>query len=112
MTGRWGSERDRQSRGMSTCRRRVAALGANAGAFLAFGLSPLTAMPAAQADVLTDWVDLIIDPLVNTAPPVEALDFSAWLDPSTSQNLRRERGWDRRDIRTKPFWTPGRSGME
>jgi NADPH-dependent ferric siderophore reductase len=34
----------------------------------------------------------------------------------TIQALRKilvtERGWDRRDIRTKPFWTPGRSGME
>ena len=32
------------------------------------------------------------------------------------QTLRKilitERGWDRRDIRTKPFWTPGRTGME
>jgi NADPH-dependent ferric siderophore reductase len=26
--------------------------------------------------------------------------------------LVTERGWDRRAIRTKPFWTPGRSGME
>jgi NADPH-dependent ferric siderophore reductase len=34
----------------------------------------------------------------------------------TIQTLRKilitERGWDRRDIRTKPFWTPGRPGME
>ena len=34
----------------------------------------------------------------------------------TIQSLRKilvtERGWDRRNIRTKPFWTPGRSGME
>ncbi|MDT5324055.1 MAG: hypothetical protein QOF25_1207 [Mycobacterium sp.] len=34
----------------------------------------------------------------------------------TIQTLRRilvtERGWDRRNIRTKPFWTPGRTGME
>ncbi len=34
----------------------------------------------------------------------------------TIQTLRKiliaERGWDRRQIRTKPFWTPGRSGME
>jgi NADPH-dependent ferric siderophore reductase len=34
----------------------------------------------------------------------------------TIQTLRKilitERGWDRRDIRTKPFWTPGRTGME
>jgi NADPH-dependent ferric siderophore reductase len=34
----------------------------------------------------------------------------------TIQTLRKilvaERGWDRRAICTKPFWTPGRSGME
>ncbi|MEW5811851.1 MAG: siderophore-interacting protein [Actinomycetota bacterium] len=34
----------------------------------------------------------------------------------TIQTLRRilveERGWNRRDIRTKPFWTPDRRGME
>jgi NADPH-dependent ferric siderophore reductase len=34
----------------------------------------------------------------------------------TIQTLRKilitERGWDRRAIRTKPFWTPGRTGME
>jgi NADPH-dependent ferric siderophore reductase len=34
----------------------------------------------------------------------------------TIQSLRRiltdERGWDRRQIVTKPFWTPGRTGME
>jgi NADPH-dependent ferric siderophore reductase len=34
----------------------------------------------------------------------------------TIQTLRKilvtERGWDRRAIRTKPFWTPGRTGLE
>lgn len=34
----------------------------------------------------------------------------------TIQTLRKvlitERGWDRRQICTKPFWTPGRTGME
>jgi NADPH-dependent ferric siderophore reductase len=34
----------------------------------------------------------------------------------TIQTLRKilitERGWDRRQIRTKPFWTPGRTGLE
>jgi NADPH-dependent ferric siderophore reductase len=34
----------------------------------------------------------------------------------TIQTLRKilvnERGWDRRQIRTKPFWTPGRTGMD
>lgn len=27
-------------------------------------------------------------------------------------HLVRERGWDRRDVLTKPFWTPGRTGLE
>ncbi|NUR93357.1 MAG: siderophore-interacting protein, partial [Nonomuraea sp.] len=27
-------------------------------------------------------------------------------------HLVRERGWNRRDVRTKPFWTPGRKGMD
>ncbi len=83
MAGRRGCKRNRQSRGFAARRGRAIGMSAGAGAFLAFGLSPLTALPSAQADVLTDWVDLIIDPVVNAAPPVEALDFSAWLDPST-----------------------------
>jgi NADPH-dependent ferric siderophore reductase len=37
-------------------------------------------------------------------------------EAGTIQALRKilttERGWDRRDIATKPFWTPGRTGME
>jgi NADPH-dependent ferric siderophore reductase len=27
-------------------------------------------------------------------------------------HLVQERGWSRRDVLTKPFWTPGRTGME
>lgn len=27
-------------------------------------------------------------------------------------NLVRDRGWPRRNVRTKPFWTPGKRGME
>ncbi|MFC8719811.1 siderophore-interacting protein [Kitasatospora sp. NPDC057198] len=27
-------------------------------------------------------------------------------------HLVRERGWDRRDVLTKPFWAPGRTGLE
>ncbi len=27
-------------------------------------------------------------------------------------HLVRERGWNRRDILTKPFWTPGKTGLE
>jgi NADPH-dependent ferric siderophore reductase len=29
-----------------------------------------------------------------------------------SQHLVRDRGWPRRAIRTKPFWTPGKSGLD
>jgi NADPH-dependent ferric siderophore reductase len=28
------------------------------------------------------------------------------------QHLVRERGWPRRSVLTKPFWTPGKRGME
>lgn len=28
------------------------------------------------------------------------------------QVLVRERGWDRRAVLTKPFWAPGKRGME
>jgi len=28
------------------------------------------------------------------------------------QHLVRERGWPRRAIRSKPFWTPGKTGLD
>jgi NADPH-dependent ferric siderophore reductase len=28
------------------------------------------------------------------------------------QHLVTDRGWNRKDVRTKPFWTPGKTGME
>lgn len=31
---------------------------------------------------------------------------------AVSQHLVRERGWPRRAIRTKPFWSPGKTGMD
>jgi hypothetical protein len=43
-------------------RRQVVALGASAGAFLAFGLTPLAGTPAAHAD----FEDLLVD-LLNPA---------------------------------------------
>ncbi|MFC4950790.1 siderophore-interacting protein [Pseudonocardia sp. GCM10023141] len=59
-------------------------------------------------------------PLVDA---VRALDLPAtpgvaYLagEARTIQEVRRhlvgDRGWNRRDVRTKPFWTPGRRGME
>lgn len=28
------------------------------------------------------------------------------------EHLVRDRGWHRRDVVTKPFWAPGRTGMD
>jgi len=48
-------------------RRRVLGAGSTAGAFLAFGLSPLAAAPAAKADIL----DAIRDPLINSLGSID-----------------------------------------
>jgi NADPH-dependent ferric siderophore reductase len=31
---------------------------------------------------------------------------------AVSQHLVRERGWPRRSIRAKPFWAPGKAGLD
>jgi NADPH-dependent ferric siderophore reductase len=31
---------------------------------------------------------------------------------AVAQHLVRDRGWPRRNVRTKPFWTPGKTGMD
>jgi hypothetical protein len=55
----------------------VVGLGASAGAFLAFGLTPLTTAPTANADEF----DAIIDPILNTL--ISSVDHSwAAFDPS------------------------------
>lgn len=65
--------------------------------------------PAADSAVLTDALRAL--PLPDH-PGVAYLAGEA----RTIQALRRllvtERGWDRRAILTKPFWTPGRRGMD
>jgi len=60
MAGQHSSKRNRRSRN-AKARRRVVGLGGGAGAMLAFGLSPLAALPAAHADEF----DVIVDPIVN-----------------------------------------------
>ncbi len=65
--------------------------------------------PAANSAVLADALRSL---------PLPDHSGSAYLagEARTIQTLRKilitERGWDRRQIRTKPFWTPGRAGME
>ncbi|MDM3973125.1 siderophore-interacting protein [Mycobacterium marseillense] len=65
--------------------------------------------PAANSAVLADALRSL---------PLPDYPGTAYLagEARTIQTLRKilttERGWDRRQIRTKPFWTPGRAGME
>jgi NADPH-dependent ferric siderophore reductase len=65
--------------------------------------------PAANSAVLADALRSL--PL----PEYPGIAYLAG-EARTIQTLRKilitERGWDRREIRTKPFWTPGRIGME
>ena len=46
------------------------------------------------------------------APGVAYLAGEARTIQAVRTHLVTERGWHRRDIRTKPFWTPGKRGME
>jgi NADPH-dependent ferric siderophore reductase len=81
-----------------------------------------TPLPLARRLVHVQRTDSAADSAV-LADALRALDLPdppgvAYLagEARTIQRLRRiltdERGWDRRHILTKPFWTPGRTGME
>ena len=65
--------------------------------------------PAANSAVLADALRNL---------PLPDYPGSAYLagEARTIHTVRKilitERGWDRRHIRTQPFWTPGRTGME
>jgi hypothetical protein len=60
-------QRNRRSRNAKARRRRVIGLGGGAGAFLAFGLSPLAGAPAANADVFDDILDLVVSSAASSA---------------------------------------------
>ncbi|MFG1704623.1 siderophore-interacting protein [Nonomuraea sp. M3C6] len=45
-------------------------------------------------------------------PGVAYLAGEARTIQAVRAHLVGERGWQRRDVRTKPFWTPGRKGMD
>ena len=61
------SKRSRRSLHARALRRRVAGLIASAGAFVAFGMTPLPAAPAAHADEF----DVIVDPIINALSSVD-----------------------------------------
>lgn len=65
--------------------------------------------PAANSVVLTEALRALRLP---DHPGVAYLAGEARTIQAVRKLLITERGWDRRNIRTKPFWTPGRSGME
>ena len=75
------SKRNRKAeKGKARRRASVLGLGAGASAFLALGLGPLASVPTAKADILTDWVDLIIDPAANSL--AGAVNPAEFFDPS------------------------------
>jgi hypothetical protein len=72
------TKQNRRSRSAKARRRGVVGLGTSAGAFLAFGLTPLAAAPAAHADE----VDLVLEPIINSlasVDPTVGADLSGWL---------------------------------
>src|SRR5271155_5746887 len=78
MAGQQCPKRNRRSRNAKALRRAVVGLIASAGAFLAFGMTPLAMTPSAHADEF----DLIIDPIINSLSSVDptlAVDMTSWL---------------------------------
>jgi NADPH-dependent ferric siderophore reductase len=65
--------------------------------------------PAANSVVLADGLRALRLP---DHPGVAYLAGEARTIQTLRKILMTERGWGRRQIRTKPFWTPGRTGME
>ncbi|GAA4979796.1 NADPH-dependent ferric siderophore reductase [Nonomuraea thailandensis] len=64
---------------------------------------------AAGSDVLVNAVRELELP---DGPGVAYLAGEARTIQAVRAHLVGERGWQRRDVRTKPFWTPGRRGMD
>ncbi|MER7279498.1 siderophore-interacting protein [Dactylosporangium sp. NPDC000244] len=64
------------------------------------------------------WVsrDGLVDAVRRLALPEESgqayVAGEARAVQAVKQHLVRDRGWPRRSVLTKPFWTPGRRGME
>src|ERR1700722_8861956 len=88
MAGRGSAKRSRRSNKDKARRRRAIGLGGGAGAFLAFGLSPLGSVAPAHADGL----DVIIDPIINSilnsvTDSVAGLDALAGVDPTAGLDL-------------------------
>ena len=81
---RKNNKRNHRSRNAKARRRQVLGAGTTAGAFLAFGMTPLATAPAAHADVF----DVIIDPIINSMlSSITSLDALVGIDPSSAFDL-------------------------
>ncbi|MBX6358282.1 MAG: siderophore-interacting protein [Micromonosporaceae bacterium] len=75
-------------------------------------------LPLEHADRLTwrcrpaDLVDVVRSLELPHAPGVAYLAGEARTCQAVRAHLVRERGWPRRAVIVKPFWTPGRRGMD
>lgn len=86
------------------------------GAILAEG--PGDRLPVEHADRLSwtyrpaDLVDAVRSLELPAAPGIAYLAGEARSCQAVRDHLVRERGWSRRSVIVKPFWTPGRRGMD
>ena len=86
MAGKHSGKKNRQS-GKGKARRRALGLGGSAGAFLAFGLTPLAGLASAPP-AHADGLDAIIDPILNSIlSSVTSFDALLGIDPSALGDL-------------------------
>src|SRR6202042_3969414 len=80
------SKKDRRA-GKAKARGRALGLGGSAGAFLAFGLSPLAGLASAPP-AHADGLDVIVDPIINSIlSSVTSFDALLGIDPSSLGDL-------------------------
>src|SRR3984957_20429751 len=86
MAGKHSGKKNRQT-GKGKARRRALGLGGSAGAFLAFGLTPLAGLASAP-QAHADGLDAIIDPILNSIlSSVTSFDALLGIDPSSLGDL-------------------------
>src|SRR3984957_6468627 len=86
MAGKHSGKKNRQT-GKGKARRRALGLGGSAGAFLAFGLSPLAGLASAPP-AHADGLDVIVDPIINSIlSSVTSFDALLGIDPSSLGDL-------------------------
>ena len=86
MAGQHSKKNRRAAKG-AKARGRALGLGGSAGAFLAFGLSPLAGLASAPP-AHADGLDVIIDPIINSIlSSVTSFDALLGIDPTTGLDL-------------------------